>query len=199
MIDVVAQKIAVRGRMRSSLRTVAPSRLQQMCAALRSRVTGHPALKRARTIMLYAAVEEWREFETAALAEHLLGLGCALAMPRFQSVAAAPPAAAWIEDWHNDLLPGIGLVRRPRDGLREADPADIDAILIPGLAFDLQGRRLGRGGGFYDRFLPRLRPDAWRIGICWESQIVDEVPVEPHDQRVYTVVTEARLIDCGRP
>ncbi len=66
----------------------------------------------------------------------------------------------------------------------EAEPAGcaFDIILVPGLAFDRQGGRLGRGSGFYDRFLATVR--GVRIGVCFDEQIVDEVPSEPHDSRV---------------
>ncbi len=74
---------------------------------------------------------------------------------------------------------------------------DLDAVLVPGLAFDLNGRRLGRGGGHYDRFLVRLRPDCLRVGVCFEGQIVDTVPADPWDQPVDAVVTEAGVREGG--
>ncbi|OQX30077.1 MAG: 5-formyltetrahydrofolate cyclo-ligase [Spirochaeta sp. LUC14_002_19_P3] len=77
-------------------------------------------------------------------------------------------------------------------------------ILIPGLAFDEQGRRLGRGGGFYDRFLSRLRSEAQAAGIrpplclgfAYEEQIVPEVPTASHDEKVDALVTDARFMLC---
>ena len=72
-------------------------------------------------------------------------------------------------------------------------------ILIPGLAFDAQGYRLGRGGGWYDRVLSHAAPDALKVGVCFERQIVARVPHEAHDVRVDMVVTEDRLIRCLYP
>ena len=94
------------------------------------------------------------------------------------------------------LIVGQHGVRTPR--VIEAIPIEsLDVIIVPGLAFDATGRRLGRGGGFYDRFLAMLPKSAWTIGLCFESQIVPHIPAEPHDSRVRFIATESRLIDCG--
>ena len=71
------------------------------------------------------------------------------------------------------------------------DPTWPDVVVVPGLAFTPAGDRLGQGGGWYDRFLPRLRPECVTIGVAFAEQIVDALPVEPHDVRVHHVVTDA--------
>jgi 5-formyltetrahydrofolate cyclo-ligase len=73
---------------------------------------------------------------------------------------------------------------------RAVDPAELDLILAPGLAFDRQGGRLGYGKGYYDRLLPRTRPDATKLGTCFECQLFAEVPRLPHDIVMDGVVTE---------
>jgi len=70
-------------------------------------------------------------------------------------------------------------------------PEEIDLILVPGVAFDHSGNRIGRGGGFYDRLLPQYR--AVRAGICFDFQCVKWIPVEPHDCKTDLVVTESRI------
>lgn len=70
------------------------------------------------------------------------------------------------------------------------DPATIDVAIVPGVGFTADGDRLGQGGGWYDRFLPRLRPESVTIGIAFEVQIVPSLPLEPHDVGVDCVVTE---------
>lgn len=70
-------------------------------------------------------------------------------------------------------------------------------ILVPLLAFDRRGRRLGQGAGWYDRVLPQ-HPDAIRIGVGWSVQEVDEMPGDPWDVRMHYIVTEKEWIDCGR-
>ncbi len=79
-------------------------------------------------------------------------------------------------------------VLEPED---EVDPSWPDVVIVPGVAYTRTGERLGQGGGWYDRYLPRCRDDAVVIGIAFECQIVDELPVGPHDVPVDCVVTEA--------
>lgn len=69
-------------------------------------------------------------------------------------------------------------------------------ILVPGLAFDSTGMRLGRGGGFYDRLLERF--SGTKVGICFDEQLLDAVPVEPHDMAVHYLVTPSGILACGR-
>ena len=83
--------------------------------------------------------------------------------------------------------------------LREPDPrhspavhlTELELLLVPGVAFTTSGARLGRGGGYYDRILANLSTDAVTLGVCFDLQIVDFLPTEPHDQPVRHVVTES--------
>ena len=71
------------------------------------------------------------------------------------------------------------------------DPATVDVVIVPGLAFTVAGDRLGQGGGWYDRFLPRTRPGCTTIGVGFEPQLVESIPTEPHDVRLDVVITDA--------
>ena len=71
---------------------------------------------------------------------------------------------------------------------------NIGAIFLPGLAFDVCGNRLGQGGGWYDRALENFAPGVLRIGVCFDFQVVENIPVQAHDRRVDIVVTEQRTI-----
>jgi 5-formyltetrahydrofolate cyclo-ligase len=80
----------------------------------------------------------------------------------------------------------------------EVEPAVIDLVLVPGVAFDRSGRRLGYGAGYYDQFLTRVSPETPLVGACFSVQMVDLVPSEPHDRYVDVVITE-RGLEGGRP
>jgi 5-formyltetrahydrofolate cyclo-ligase len=71
-----------------------------------------------------------------------------------------------------------------------------DAVLVPGLGFDVNGGRLGRGGGFYDRLL--AAGTACRVGVAFECQVVEALPLEPHDRRMEFIITEQRVLAPGR-
>lgn len=86
----------------------------------------------------------------------------------------------------------IPTVRQPKNFV---DPAQIDCVIVPGAAFDLDGGRLGLGGGFYDRFLPRA-VHAKKIALAYDFQIVDELPVEIHDAPVDFILTEKIFWRC---
>ena len=75
--------------------------------------------------------------------------------------------------------------------------SEIDLFCVPGLAFTRAGGRLGRGGGFYDRFLSGVDVRAVKVGICFHAQVVRELPLETHDHEVGLVVTEEEVIRCG--
>jgi 5-formyltetrahydrofolate cyclo-ligase len=93
-----------------------------------------------------------------------------------------------------DLEPGILGIPEPRPGCAEVDPETVDWALIPGLGFDLQCNRLGRGGGHYDRLLPRMRTDCPRWALGFDCQVVEQLPIEPHDALLDGIVTPTRTI-----
>jgi 5-formyltetrahydrofolate cyclo-ligase len=80
------------------------------------------------------------------------------------------------------------------DAKRRVLPEQIDCVIVPGLAFDAACYRLGRGKGYYDRFLCRLPPQTVRIGLAFECQIIEKIPVQPWDIPVSLIITENRII-----
>ncbi len=96
------------------------------------------------------------------------------------------------------LVEGAYGIAEPAAGEGELSPEVVDLVLVPGKAFDLSGNRLGRGKGYYDRFLPRLGESAFRLGVAYEVQVFERVPVDEHDVPVHVVATEGGLRRCGR-
>jgi len=80
------------------------------------------------------------------------------------------------------------------------DIADIDLVIVPGVVFDKSGHRIGYGHGYYDRFLDNLEKinkNAVKVGLAYDFQIADKVPIEKHDVPVDKIVTEKRIIRCN--
>ena len=143
----------------------------------------------AGTVMVYVSFRS--EVETAGL---IAGLRRThrVAAPR---VEAAGCMEALLLDGQPLVRSRLGILEPPATAA-VVEPASIDAVLVPGLAFDPSGYRLGYGGGYYDRFLARYA-GALRIGLAFEAQIVDSVRPHAGDQQLDHVVTERRVIDAG--
>ena len=94
-----------------------------------------------------------------------------------------------------DLLPGAFGLAEPAFG-KKMSVAELDLVVVPGVAFDLRGHRLGYGRGFYDRQLARKRMQAVSVGLGFESQLCDQLPADVHDQALDYIATETRFIPC---
>lgn len=100
----------------------------------------------------------------------------------FDSIPSEPdmsPFVAWCRAAGKETLV-------PED---EVDPSWPDVVIVPGVAFTVDGRRCGQGGGWYDRFLPATRPSCRFIGVCFSPQIVADLPTAPHDVCVHSVIS----------
>ncbi len=143
----------------------------------------------AGTVLLYVHVRDevrTREFLAQAMAE-----GKRVLVPWCQGDELE---LFHLEDL-SELGPGVFGLLEPRAELRSQpgkrrDMAEVDLAMVPGVAFDRQGGRLGHGRGYYDRLLGRARADMLRVGVCFESQVVPEVPMGPRDVRMHRVITE---------
>jgi 5-formyltetrahydrofolate cyclo-ligase len=110
----------------------------------------------------------------------------------FTSVAGEPDTVPFVE-WCAERGKRVVVPeQRP-------DPTSVDVVIVPGIAFTADGARLGQGGGWYDRFLAAVRPDCTSIGVGFDVQVVDELPTEPHDIRLGSIVTESGALDARRP
>ncbi len=99
----------------------------------------------------------------------------------------------------NELEPSkIGLFQPREEFVRLMDKKKIDLVLVPGIAFDLNGNRIGSGKGFYDRFLSKISKKIPIIGLAFEEQITKKVPREKHDVRMHKIVTDKRIIECKK-
>lgn len=127
------------------------------------------------------------EVETWRLIEYMLEHGKHVVVPR---VSGARLQLAEVRDPARDLAPGAFGVWEPRRGTRRTVPLrDLDLVLVPGLAFDRAGNRLGRGRGYFDRLLARAPRSLHTIGLCFRFQLLDRLPTNAHDRPVHAVLT----------
>lgn len=150
---------------------------------------GQPEFLSARTIAFYAAIAD--EVPLDLLAASSRERGARIAYPVQSGVGLELALVSNPES----LCAGPSGVREPdRDALR-IGVDEVDAFLVPGLLFDRACRRLGRGGGHYDRLLARAREDATLIGICYADRVVEELPEDPWDVPVDWVVTDRFVVE----
>jgi len=147
--------------------------------------------RRASTILL--TLPFGSEWDTGPFAYEALAQGKAVALPRVNLERRMLDTCV-VRDLGRDVAPGYRLILEPRVHCELIDPAAIDWALVPGVAFDPAGGRLGYGGGYYDRLLPLLRTDAQRIAGAFDVQIVEHVPAAPHDLMVRAVITPTRIL-----
>jgi 5-formyltetrahydrofolate cyclo-ligase len=103
----------------------------------------------------------------------------------------------WAAD--EQLRPGYCGILEPAETAETASIEDVEMVLVPGVAYDGSCRRLGMGGGFYDRLLPNLPAGSITVGLAFDEQVVSEIPCEPHDVALAIVVTPTRTLRRARP
>ncbi|PLX48058.1 MAG: 5-formyltetrahydrofolate cyclo-ligase [Desulfobulbaceae bacterium] len=147
---------------------------------------------------LFIYVNFRSEVETLELIKKCINRDIRVAVPLVEA-SAVRMIPLLIKDPEQDLVPGYYNIPEPdpKKSLR-LEPGEIDAAVIPGSVFDIHGGRLGYGGGYYDRFLLNDAPQAKRIGLAFELQVVDNVPLEPHDQPLDILITEERIVNITR-
>jgi len=152
-----------------------------------------PGTEQWTTLFIYVNFRS--EVETLELIRRSLGQGMRVAVPLVDA-SAVRMIPLLIKDPEHDLVPGYYNIPEPDPArCKRVESSEIDAAVIPGSVFDIQGGRLGYGGGYYDRFLVNDAPQAKRIGLAFELQVVDKVPVEPHDQPLDILITEKRIVN----
>lgn len=156
--------------------------------ALCRNVLVHPWFAAAETVMAYMAMPSEPDLEPVI--REILARGKRLALPRCE---AEGRLTARLVRHRSELIPGAFGILEPGGDLPVLDPAEIDLILTPGMAFDRTGNRLGRGKGYYDRFLAGFPGKT--MGICWRT--LEHIPAEDWDRPVDAVATENTVILCG--
>lgn len=150
---------------------------------------------RARSLLLTLPFRS--EWDAALVARAALAAGKQVIVPRVDAPARTL-ALHRLETLAHDVVPGYRGIPEPRASLPLAQPDEVELALVPGVAFDETGARLGYGGGYYDRLLPLLGARVPRIAGAFDEQIVGAVPIAAHDLAVDLVATPSRVIEPAR-
>lgn len=155
-------------------RQFSSKQLENMSFCIMSKLLDHPKIKKAKTILIYHSLPD--EVYTHSAILKLQNEGKTLVLP-----AVIGNGTMETREYKNtqELKTGAFNIKEP-SGKQYTDLKNIDVAVIPGVAFDIHNNRLGRGKGYYDKFLPSI-PQAYKIGICFDFQKLQKVPTDTND------------------
>ena len=169
-VDVQAAKSELRVAMRAARRDIAANPVDRerrsgvISDRLIAAISDHLADRHGRRLMVYEPLPGEPE------------------LSRLIAWAAASGVDVFVP-----AVDGADLLVEPGD----VEPASLDVVVVPGLAFSVDGHRLGQGGGHFDRFLPRVSPSCLKVGVAFREQVVDVIPMESHDVALDLVITDS--------
>jgi 5-formyltetrahydrofolate cyclo-ligase len=188
-------KAALRRQLIAARDALPPATRLELSARITPQLLALDAYRQANCVLAYMSFGS--EFDTAALVTNALASGRQLCLPRVDRNTRRLELH-YVENPDRDVQTGTWGIREPRAACPPADLARIDFVLLPGVAFTPQCDRLGYGGGFYDRLIPRFASRPPLVAASFALQIRDAIPLDANDQRVDVVITEHSFYcNCG--
>jgi 5-formyltetrahydrofolate cyclo-ligase len=184
------QKLDLRARMRTVSDGVPPQTRVAVASRMREMILEQPVWRTSRFVLLFAPLPD--EPDLWPLVADALNARMRVMLPRFDA-ATSGYVAAEILDAGRDIATGRYGIREPNHSCDVMPLNRLDLALVPGVAFDARGGRLGRGRGYYDRLLAGVR--GTKCGVAFDEQLVDAVPVGPLDIRLNCILTPTRWIE----
>ncbi len=177
----MTEKKELRKEIRARKRDIPVNELREMSRLACERLLAYERLSNASTVMMYYPLSD--EVDVTPVIEQLAENGKTVVLPQ---VTGEATMVLRRYTGKADLQEGAFGIMEPC-GEIFSDYETIDVAIIPGMAFDRRGNRLGRGKGYYDRFLPLLPARVYKIGICFPFQLLDDIPMEEHDIKMDVV------------
>ncbi len=160
---------------------------------IRARLFALEQFKQAGKVLFYASFRT--EVNTGTMIAEALDMGKTVILPRVDQEEGR--LTKHVINGLEELVPGhMGILEPDMDKHSEVKVEDIHMLVVPGLAFDIKGARIGYGGGYYDKLLPRIKGERTIAALAFEVQIFSSLPMEEHDIPVDYIITEQRTIDC---
>ena len=188
-MNIVESKTILRKEVRERIKAIDPDQRAALSGRACALLQRQTIWDKTPLIFFYAPLPD--EVNVWPLIGDALAAGKTVALPRFDE-ATGQYVACEIRDTVRDITEGKFGIHEPGSHCIAVHPNRLDLVLVPGVAFDLQGRRLGRGKGFYDQMLASVRGTT--CGVAFDEQIVDAVPVEPHDVHLNCILTPTRWV-----
>lgn len=187
--DIQKAKAALRKQIRGILQKIPPTARETASAQVRALLKEQSIWKNAASVLFFAPVPN--EVDIWPLLEEALNTGKTAALPRFDS-GDQSYVACRVQNSRSEIVTGEFGIREPAAKCVEIPLSKFDLVLVPGVAFDLRGHRLGRGRGFYDRLLAEAR--GVKCGVAFDEQLASEVPAGTLDVQVNFILTATRCV-----
>ena len=192
--DPQARKTAIREQARKN--RVAQKDKDAVSRVICDKFIALPAYAAAKTVMWYA--DAGSEVRTRHTLPAALAHGKRVVVP--WCVVETNTLELFLLEDVSELVEGAYKILEPKEELRSlpakvVKPEELDLVMVPGTAFDPRGGRMGQGKGYYDRLLATARADAPLVGMAFDCQVFDEIPVAPHDVFMDLVLTESRTLE----
>ncbi|MBE6050288.1 MAG: 5-formyltetrahydrofolate cyclo-ligase [Clostridium sp.] len=179
-------KKSLRREMIQKRDSVELSRKNLMDLVIKKKLMNLQKFKEAKNIFIYIGYGS--EIDTYKYIKEFLNMGKNIYVPK-TNVREKTMEAVQINSLDN-LVKGTYGILEPDSFKNKIDKDKIDLVILPGVVFDKQGGRIGYGGGYYDKYLMNMDKNIFKVALCYEFQIIDEVPTEPHDIKADLVLTE---------
>ena len=192
MEEIGAAKIQIREEIAKSISALSESEIAEKTRAIEAKLFDFANFLEAKIALLYISGDY--EVATENIIKRSYAYGKIVVLPAFDPVKFEMNLMK-VDNFEKDLISGPRGVLEPDASRCKIVPLErIDIAVLPGLAFDEKGARLGSGKGYYDRLIPRLAITTRKVALTFEEQIVPQVPMESHDKHVDIIITDKRII-----
>ena len=192
MEEISAAKIQIRDDIANTISTLSASEIDEKTNAIESRLFEFANFLESKIALLY--VNGNFEVQTDSIIQKAYSYSKLVVLPAFDPESFKMKLMK-VDALKQELIPGPrGIVEPDASKCKEVPMDRIDIAIIPGLAFDEKGGRIGSGAGYYDRLIPRLAITTRKVALTFEEQIVAQVPMESHDRHVDIIITDKRII-----
>jgi 5-formyltetrahydrofolate cyclo-ligase len=189
-------KSLLRKKILALRRSQSPQAIAKKSDEIKRKLLGTAQFSEAETILFYLALAD--EVQTEKMVEESLKLGKRVAVPLIDS-QNNQILISQLKNPKRELEPGtLGILQPKKNSYRPLNVEELELVIVPGIAFDKKGNRLGFGKGFYDRFLKRVPDRTKSIALAFELQLVDDIRPQPHDAPVDYIITEKKIIGCKK-
>jgi 5-formyltetrahydrofolate cyclo-ligase len=192
-VNIQESKTALRKQIRERLKKMPAAARIAASVEICSRLREQSFWKNSTSILFFSPLPG--EPDIWPLLVEALAAGKTCALPQFNA-STETYVARRVQNLQKEIITGKFGIREPSPECPKISTTTIELVMVPGVAFDMTGRRLGRGRGYYDRLLQKI--SGLKVGIAFDGQNVETIPAEAHDARVDYILTPARCAKCAR-